>query len=43
MGRYGFHTFPKGISLKVKLIAQMEFELDSYFVVQHINHHATRT
>ena len=36
------HTFPKGISLKVIVIARLEFELTHYdVVVQHVSHFAT--
>ena len=35
------HTFPKGISLKVNVIVQLEFELVLYdATVQHVNHYA---
>ena len=35
-----FNTFPKGVSLKVKVITLMEFELVYYDVtVQHIRHY----
>ena len=35
-------TFPKSISLKVNVIAWLEFELTVYKVaVQHISHYAT--
>ena len=40
----GVHTFPKGISLKVTIIAWMEFELTFYNVtVQHVSHDTTGT
>ena len=39
LGDKGFHTFPKGISPKVNVIVQLEFELTHYNVlVQHISH-----
>ena len=40
----GVHTFPKGISLEVYVIAQLGFEL-AYFeaIVQHFSHYATST
>ena len=39
-----FIPFPKVISLKVNIIAQLEFELTNYDVaVQHISHYAMRT
>ena len=35
------HTFPKGISLKVNVIARLEFELTYYdAAVQHISHYS---
>ena len=35
---------PRGISPKVNIIAQLEFELTYYdIVVQHVNHYATET
>ena len=39
-GNKGVHAFPKGISLKVNLIARLEFEL-AYFeaAVQLFSHH----
>ena len=40
------HTFPKGISLKVNVIAQLEIELSSSYdvvVAQLINHNAMAT
>ena len=40
----GVHTFTKGICMKVKVIARLEYELaydDS--AVQHFNHDTTRT
>ena len=40
----GIHTFPKGISLKVKAITQLEFKIPSFDVtIQYISHYATRT
>ena len=40
----GVHTFPKGISPKVNVLAQLEFELTYYDVaVQHISHYAMST
>ena len=37
----GVHTFPKGISPKVNVIVQLEFELAYYDVaVQHVSHYA---
>ena len=44
MGRKGVYTFPKGICLKVNVIAQLEFELVYYDpIVQHFNHYAMGT
>ena len=38
----GFHTFPKGISPKVNIMAWLEFELAYYnYAVQHFNHYNT--
>ena len=38
------HAFPKSTSLKVNVIAQLEFELTYYIVtVQYASHNATRT
>ena len=40
----GVHAFPKGVSSKVNVIAQPEFELSNYNVaVQHLSHYATGT
>ena len=41
-GGEDFHSFPKCISLRVNVIAQLEFEL-TYFdvVVQYVNHYTT--
>ena len=40
----GVHAFPKGISLKVNVIAWLEFELTYYDVtVQHVSHIAMET
>ena len=40
----GVHTFPKGICPKVKVIAQLEYELSYYDSAGHrINHYTTRT
>ena len=38
------HAFPKGISLNVNVIVQLEFEV-AYFatVVQHVSHYAMET
>ena len=39
-----FHTFPKGISPKVNIIVQLEFELAYINVtIQHIGHDDTET
>ena len=39
----GVHTFPKGISLKVNVIARLEFELAYYdSAVQRFNYYSTR-
>ena len=38
----GIHTFFKGISPKVNVIARLEFELAYYdIIVQHVSHYAT--
>ena len=38
------HAFPKGISLKVNVIVQLEFEFVYYdLVIQHFNHYAGGT
>ena len=38
------YAFPESISLKVNLIARLEFELAYYdVVVQHVNHNTTET
>ena len=38
----GVHNFPKGISPKVNLIAQLDFELTYYnAAVQYISHYTT--
>ena len=43
-GDKGIHTFPKGISLKVKVIALLEFELAYHDVaVEHISKYTTGT
>ena len=43
-GEIRFLTFSKGISLKVIVIAWLEFELTFYNVtIQHINHYTTGT
>ena len=43
-GDKGVHTFLKGISPKVNVIAQLEFELCYFEVsVQYFNHYATET
>ena len=40
----GVHTFPRVISLKVKLISRLEFELASYeAAVKHVSHYPTGT
>ena len=40
----GVHTFPKGICLKVNIIARLEFELAYYdSAVHRFNHYTTRT
>ncbi len=40
----GFHTFPKGICLKVNVIARLEHELAYYdSAVHRFNHYTTRT
>ena len=40
----GAHTFPKGICLKVNVIARLEYELAYYdFAVHRFNHYTTRT
>ena len=40
----GVHTFPKDTSLKVNIIAQLEFELTYYNItVQHISNYAMGT
>ena len=40
----GVHTFPKGICLKVNVIARLEFELAYYdSAVQRFNHYTMRT
>ena len=40
----GVHAFPKGISLKVNVIEQLEFELGYFdFTDQHFNHYTTET
>ena len=40
----GVHTFPKGICPKVKVIAQLEFELANYDSAgQRFNYYTTRT
>ena len=40
----GVHTFPKGIFLKVNIIAQLEFEIVYYNPAVHrFNHYTTRT
>ena len=37
-------AFPKGISLKVNVIARLEFEQLYYeFEVQHVSHNTTKT
>ena len=39
-----FHTFLKGISLKVNIIVQLEFELTYHNVtIQYVTHKATET
>ena len=39
----GVHTFPKGISPKVNVVAQLEFELANYdSAVHRLNHYTTR-
>ena len=39
----GVHTFPKGICLKVNVIALLEYELaDCDFTVHRFNHYTTR-
>ena len=39
-----FHTFRKGISLKVNIITRLEFDLVYYdSAVQHVNHNVTDT
>ncbi len=44
MNCMGIHTFPKGISPKVNVIARLWFELAFYCVVVHpVSHYATRT
>ena len=41
-GNKGFYTIPKGISLKVNIIVQLEFKLTNYIItVQHISHYTT--
>ena len=38
------YAFPKGISLKVNIIAQQEFELAYYDIaVQYVSHYTTET
>ena len=37
----GVHAFPKDISLKLNVIAWLEFKLD--VIVQHVNQYATET
>ena len=38
----GVHTFPKGISPKVNVIAQMEFDITRYDIAgQYVSHYAT--
>ena len=40
----GFHTFPKGISLKVNVTVRLDIELASYNVaVQYVSYYATGT
>ena len=40
----GVHTFPKGICLKVTVIARLEYELAYYdSAVHHFNHYTMRT
>ena len=40
-GNKEVHTFPKGISLKVNIIVELEFEFTYYKVMsQHVNHYA---
>ena len=40
----GVHTFPKGICLKVNIIARLEYELAYYdSAVHRFNHYTTRT
>ena len=40
----GVHTFPKGICLKVNVIARLEYELAYYdSAVRRFNHYTTRT
>ena len=41
-GIKGIHTFTKGISLKVSIIAWLEFKL-AYFIIQHLSHYAKGT
>ena len=44
MGIRRVHTFSKGISPKVSVIARLGFELAYYDIaVQHVNHYATWT
>ena len=41
-GDKGYHTFPKSISQKVNVIAQLDFELTYYNVaVLHVNHYVS--
>ena len=37
------HFFPKGISLKVNVIAWLEFELTHYNILVHVSHYTMRT
>ena len=44
LGNKGLHTFPKGISPKMNVIARLEFEFASYNVtVQHVNYYTVGT